>query len=67
MGPKMAGKQTNLPSFKSLSSYHEMCFHTLSVSITQKTIEIVGIEFWSQRGGVGGSTSDPSKRHDLSV
>ena len=31
--------------------YQEMCFHTLSVNITQKTIEIVGIEFWSQRGG----------------
>ena len=44
-----------------------MCFHTLSVSITQKTIEIVGIEFWSQRGGVGGTGSDPSKDAHLSV
>ena len=49
--------------------YHqEMCFHTLSVSITQKTIEIVGIKFWSQRGEGGGARcSDPSKRHHLSV
>ena len=47
--------------------YHqEMCFHTLSVSITQKTIEIVGIEFWSQRGGVGAPNGDPSKCHHLS-
>ena len=44
-----------------------MCFHTLSVTITQKTIEIVGIEFWSQKGGGGAKGSDPSKDAHLSV
>ena len=29
-----------------------MCFHTLSASIAQKTVEIFWIEFYSQKGGL---------------
>ena len=63
-GQKWAeNKQTCLIS----NVYHqEMCFHTLSVSITQKTIEIVGIEFWTKRW-VGGTGSNPSKDAHLSL
>ena len=31
--------------------HEEICFHCLSATVSQKTIKISGIQFWSQRGG----------------
>ena len=65
MGPKMAGKQTNLPNFKSLSSGD--VFPYLKCYYNSKNHRDSWDRILVTEGGVGGSTSDPSKRHHLSV
>ena len=59
----------NRQTCKIWNLHHEnICFHCLSATVSQKTIKISGIQFWSQMGG--GATarnSDPSKTSNLSV
>ena len=66
MGPKMAGKQTNWPNFKSLSSGD--VFPYLKCKYNSKNHR----DSWdrilvTEGGGVGALNGDPSKRHHLSV
>ena len=66
MGPKMAGKQTNLPNFKSLSSgdvfpYLKCYYNSKNHRDSWDRILV------TEGGGVGGIGSDPSKHAHLSL